>query len=128
MNLLEIGLNESIGTRMSRFSYNFVVKTYIVSYYAYLNFQDKNIKPPNAITKFVVLSYSFVFCWCRQRFKHSRWCHHIFNSSSCANTKWRAWRWIARCECLPMVVQKRINWKGGAHLNGSVHMGPLSVA
>jgi hypothetical protein len=27
-----------------------------------------------------------------------------------------------------MVVQKRINWKGGAHLNGSVHMGPLSVA
>jgi hypothetical protein len=52
----KLGLNESIGIRVSRFSYNSAIKTHTTTYYAYFNFQNKNIKPLlNASTKFIVL-------------------------------------------------------------------------
>jgi len=54
---LKLRLIEFIATRVSRFSYNSTIETNIVAYYAYPNFQNKNIKPPlNASTKFVVLA------------------------------------------------------------------------
>jgi hypothetical protein len=40
----KLRLNESIGIRASRFSYSYVVGTHTTTYYAYLNFQNKNIK------------------------------------------------------------------------------------
>jgi len=50
-----LGLNESIRTRTLKFSYSFIVRTCTVAYYAYLNFQNKSIKPSLIIsTKFVV--------------------------------------------------------------------------
>lgn len=49
MNPLELGC--------SRFSCSFAVEFHTVANYTYLNFQDKNIKPPsNASPKFVVLA------------------------------------------------------------------------
>jgi len=58
----ELKFNESIGTRVLRFSYNSIVKTHIPAYYAYFNFQNKSIKLLlNASIKFVISGYSFFF-------------------------------------------------------------------
>lgn len=86
----ELMFNESIGTRLSKFSYSFIVRIRTIAYYAYLNFQDKNIKPfSNANIKFVVSGYFLVFCWGRSKSNHGKWCHHIFKSFSWISIEWK---------------------------------------
>jgi hypothetical protein len=51
----KLRFNEAIGIRLLRFSNSFAVKTHTITYYAYLNFENKIINPPsNASINFVV--------------------------------------------------------------------------
>jgi hypothetical protein len=55
--LSKLGLNESVGPKVLRFSYSFSISNHIIAYYAYHNFKDKNIKlHSNTNTRFVVLT------------------------------------------------------------------------
>jgi hypothetical protein len=54
---LELGLDKSAGTKALRLSYKSTIRTCTATYYAYPNFQNKNIKPPSHVNiKFVVPS------------------------------------------------------------------------
>jgi hypothetical protein len=119
--LSKLKFNEFVGTSMSMLSYSFINWTHSITYYAYPNFWDKNIKlHSNVSTKFVILAILLFFINASEDLVMANDATKFSNPSISPLQD-------EKFECFLIVSRRRIDWKGGAHLSCSIHMGLLSV-